>query len=49
MRRKIDTGNIRNYCLNHEGGVFDLNYLSKHVFKDIQNVNLRKIVTRLIE
>ncbi len=49
MRRESDTGIVRNYCQNHEGGVFDLNYLSKHVFKDIPNVNLRKIVTRLID
>lgn len=49
MRRESDTGIVRNYCQNHEGGVFDLNYLSKHVFKDIPNVNLRKIVTRFID
>ncbi len=49
MRRESDTGIVRNYCQNHKGGVFDLNFLSKHVFKDIPNVNLRKIVTRFIE
>ena len=49
MRRVSDTGIVRNYCQNNVGGVFDLNYLSKHKFSDIPNVNLRKIVTRLID
>ena len=49
MRRVSDTGIVRNYCQNNSGSLFDLNYLSKHVFKDISNVNLRKIVTRFIE
>ena len=49
MRRVSDTGIVRNYCQNNVGGVFDLNYLSKHNFSDIPNVNLRKIVTRLID
>lgn len=49
MRRVSDTGIVRNYCQNNSGSLFDLNYLSKHVFKDIPNVNLRKIVTRFIE
>ena len=48
MRRVSDTGIVRNYCQNNVGGVFDLNYLSKHNFSDIPNVNLRKIVTWLI-
>ena len=45
MRRVSDAGIVRNYCQNNVGGVFDLNYLSKHNFSDIPNVNLRKIVT----
>lgn len=49
MRRVSDTGIVRNYCQNNSGSLFDFNYLSKHVFKDIPNVNLRKIVTRFIE
>ena len=49
MRRESDTGIVRNYCQNNVGGVFDLNYLSKHNFSDIPNVNLRKIVTRFID
>lgn len=49
MRRVSDTGIVRNYCQNNVGGVFDLNYLSKHNFSDIPNVNLRKIATRLID
>lgn len=49
MRRESDTGIVRNYCQNNVGGVFDLNYLSKHNFLDIPNVNLRKIVTRFID
>lgn len=49
MRRVSDTGIVRNYCQNNVGGVFDLNYLSKHNFSDIPNVNLRKIVTRFID
>ena len=49
MRRVSDTGIVINYCQNNSGSLFDLNYLSKQVFKDISNVNLRKIVTRFIE
>ena len=36
MRRESDTGIVRNYCQNNVGGVFDLNYLSKHNFSDMQ-------------
>ena len=49
MRRVSDTGIVRDYCQNNVFGVFDLNYLSKHNFSDIPNVNLRKIVTWLID
>ena len=48
MRIESDTGIARNYCQNNVD-VFDLNYLSKHNFSDIPNVNLRKIVTRFID
>ena len=47
--RTTDTGIVRNYCENNIGGLFDLNYLSNNLFKDIPNVNLRKIVSRLID
>lgn len=43
------TGEIRKYCNNHKGGLFDLGYLSKTIFKDISLANLRKYVTRLVE
>ena len=43
------TGEIREYCNNHKGGLFDLGYLSKTIFKDIPLANLRKYVTRLVE
>ena len=43
------TGEIREYCNNHKGGLFDLGYLSKTIFKDISLANLRKYVTRLVE
>ena len=36
MRRVSDTEIVRNYCPNNTSSLFDLNYLSKHVFKDIQ-------------
>ena len=49
MRRVNDAGIVRDYYQNNVIGVFDLNYLSKHNFSDIPNVNLRKIVTRLID
>lgn len=47
--RTTDTGIVRSYCESNIGGVFDLNYLSNGIFKDIPHVNLRKIVTRLID
>ena len=47
--RTTDTGIVRSYCENNVGGVFDLNYLANNIFKDIPHVNLRKIVTRLID
>lgn len=43
------TGVIKEYCTDHKGGLFDLGYLSKTIFKDIPLVNLRKYVTRLVE
>ena len=49
MRRISDTELVRNYCENHKGDIFDINYASEHVFKDIPHVNLRKIVSRLID
>ena len=49
MARTTDTGIVRSYCENNVGGVFDLNYLANNIFKDIPHVNLRKIVTRLID
>lgn len=47
--RTTDTGIVRSYCENNVGGVFDLNFLANNIFKDIPHVNLRKIVTRLID
>lgn len=49
MRRITDTELVRNYCINNNGDIFDLNYLANKDFKDIPHVNLRKIVTRLID
>ena len=49
MRRITDTELVRNYCFNNNGDIFDLNYLANKDFKDIPHVNLRKIVTRLID
>ena len=49
MRRITDTELVRNYCVNNNGDIFDLNYLANKDFKDIPHVNLRKIVTRLID
>ena len=49
MRRVTDTELVRNYCENHKGDIFDINYASEYIFKDIPHVNLRKIVSRLIE
>ena len=49
MRRISDTELVRNYCENHKGDIFDINYASEHIFKDIPHVNLRKIVSRLID
>ena len=43
------TNKVRSYCVRFEGGLFDLNYLSKTTFKDIPKGNLRKYVTRLVE
>lgn len=48
MRRISDTELLRNYCENHKGDIIDINYASEHIFKDIPHVNLRKIVSRLI-
>ena len=49
MRRISDTELVRNYCENHKGDLFDINYASEQIFKDIPHVNLRKIVSRLID
>lgn len=49
MRRISDTELVRNYCENHKGDIFDINYASENIFKDIPHVNLRKIVSRLID
>lgn len=46
MGRPTDTNDIRTYCLNHIGGVFDTNYLSKHLFYNVPVANFRKYVTR---
>ena len=43
------TSKIRKYCTNHKGGLFDLSYLSKTIFKDIPLAYLRKYVTRLVK
>ena len=43
-----DTEMVRSYCANNQGGVFDLNYLSNTIFKDIPVGNLRKYVTRFV-
>lgn len=43
------TGVIREYCTNYKGGLFDLGYLSKTIFKDIPLANLRKYITRLVD
>lgn len=47
MGRPTDTNDIRTYIMNHLGGVFDVNYLSKKVFDKIPVANFRKYVTRL--
>ena len=47
MGRSTDTNDIRTYCLNHMGGVFDHNYLSKNLFSNVPVANFRKYVTRL--
>ena len=44
MARVTDTSIVRDYCLANGGSVFDLNYLSANLFRDIPHVNLRKIV-----
>lgn len=49
MRRISDTELLRNYCENRKGDIIDINYASEHIFKDIPHVNLRKIVSRLID
>lgn len=49
MRRISDTELVRNYCEKHIGDIFDINYASENVFVDIPHVNLRKIVSRLID
>lgn len=49
MRRITDTELVRNYCEKHNGDIFDINYASEHIFNDIPHVNLRKIVSRLID
>ena len=46
MGRPTDTNDIRTYCLNHIGGVFDTNYLSKYLFYNVPVANFRKYVTR---
>lgn len=46
MGRPTDTNDIRTYCLNHISGVFDTNYLSKHLFDAVPVANFRKYVTR---
>ena len=49
MRRTSDTSLVRDFCNSNVGGLLDLNYVSKKLFPDIPEVNLRKIATRLIE
>ena len=49
MRRISDTELVRNYCEKHIGDIFDINYASENIFVDIPHVNLRKIVSRLID
>lgn len=49
MRRISDTELVRNYCEKHIGDIFDINYASENVFVDIPHVNLRKIISRLID
>ena len=49
MRRITDTELVRNYCENHLGDIFDINFASEKIFPDIPHVNLRKIVSRLAE
>lgn len=49
MRRITDTELVRNYCEKHNGDIFYINYASEHIFKDIPHVNLRKIVSWLID
>ena len=49
MRRISDTELVRNYCEKHIGDIFDINYASENIFVDIPHVNLRKIISRLID
>ena len=49
MGRLTDTEQIRIYCNNNPGGVLDLSYASKRIFKDIPIDNLRKYLSRLCE
>ena len=42
-----DSKIIKEYCLANIGGVFDVGYLAKTVFKDISNDNVRQVVGRL--
>ena len=42
-----DSKIIKEYCLTNIGGVFDVGYLAKTVFKDISNDNVRQVVRRL--
>ncbi len=49
MRRISDTELVRNYCEKNIGDILDINYASENIFVDIPHVNLRKIVSRLID
>lgn len=49
MGRLTDTEQIRIYCNNNPGGVLDLSYASKRIFKNIPIDNLRKYLSRLCE
>lgn len=47
MGRLTDTEQIRIYCNNNPGGVLDLSYVFKRIFKNISIDNLRKYLSRL--
>ena len=49
MGRLTDTEQIRIYCNNNPGGVLDLSYVSKRIFKNIPIDNLGKYLSRLCD